>query len=224
MHGLVDVETYAYGMWPVALVSIGIFIFFVLSYLKPKKRWEWQSMGAFSAFVIALFTEMYGFPLTIYILTSALGSQYPVLNPFSHINGHLWVTLAGGSQAVWVIVMVVSNVAMFGGLFIMGKAWKQIHRAGGEMITTGLYRRVRHPQYSVLFLITIGMLIQWPTLVTAAMWPVLMFMYYRLARREEREMESRFGSQYAAYRRQVPMFWPRLGAAPLTNEAEAGER
>ncbi len=224
MHGLVDMETYAYGMWPVALVSIGIFIFFVLSYLKPKKRWEWQSMGTYVAFVVALFTEMYGFPLTIYILTSLLGTQYPVLNPFSHINGHLWVTLAGGSQTVWVIVMVVSNLAMFGGLFIMGKAWKQIHRAGGELITTGLYRRVRHPQYSVLFLITIGMLIQWPTLVTAAMWPVLMFMYYRLARREEREMESRFGSQYAAYRRQVPMFWPRLGAAPLTNEAEASGR
>ena len=74
------------------------------------------------------------------------------------------------------------------------------------------------------FLITIGMLIQWPTLVTVAMWPVLMFMYYRLARREEREMESRFGNQYAVYRRQVPMFWPRLGAAPLTNEVETGWR
>jgi len=213
MHGF-DMETYAYGLWPAALVSIGIFIFFVLSYLKPKRRWEWQSMGTYTAFVVALFTEMYGFPLTIYLLTSVLGSRYPVLNPFSHINGHLWVALAGGSTAVWIMVMVVSNIAMFGGLIIMGKAWGQLHRAGGQLVTTGLYRWVRHPQYSALFLITVGMLIQWPTLVTVAMWPVLMLMYYRLARREEKEMEERFGEKYLSYKRRVPMFLPRLAPAP----------
>ena len=78
-------ESYAYGMWLAAAISIGIFIFFTLSYLKPKKRREWRSMGAFSAFTVALFTEMYGFPLTIYVLTSILGSQYPVIDPFTHI-------------------------------------------------------------------------------------------------------------------------------------------
>ncbi len=206
-------EAYAYGMWPVAAVSIGIFIFFTLSYIKPKKRWEWRSMGTYSAFVVALFTEMYGFPLTIYILTSTLGSRYPVIDPFTHINGHLWVALAGGSPAVWVLVMLVSNVAMFGGLIIMGRAWKQIHKASGKLVTSGLYSRVRHPQYFALFLITVGMFIQWPTIITAAMWPVLMFMYYRLARREEKEMETNFGDQYATYRRQVPMFFPRLSLA-----------
>ena len=206
-------QAYAYGMWPVALVSIGIFVFFVLSYLKPKKRREWQSMGAYSAFVVALFTEMYGFPLTIYILTSILGIRYPVIDPFTHVNGHLWVALAGGSMSVWVLVMLVSNIAMFGGLIILGKAWKQIHRGNGELITSGLYGWVRHPQYFGLFLITVGMLIQWPTIVTAAMWPILMFMYYRLARREEKEMETQFGDQYATYRRQVPMFLPRLAVA-----------
>ncbi|MFH1646922.1 MAG: isoprenylcysteine carboxylmethyltransferase family protein [Chloroflexota bacterium] len=214
-------DSYAYGMWPVALASIGIFIFFVLSYLKPKKRWEWQSMGAYGAFVVALFTEMYGFPLTIYILTSVLGSQYPVLNPFNHINGHLWVALTGGSTLVWIIVMVVSNVAMFGGLVIMGRAWKQIYSGRGKLVITGLYRMVRHPQYSALFLISIGMLIQWPTLVTAAMWPVLMYMYYRLSRREEKEMEAQFGEKYLAYRRQVPMFIPRLAKASRLTSLEA---
>ncbi len=206
-------EVYAYGMWPVAAASIGIFIFFVLSYIKPKKRREWHSMGTYSAFVIALFTEMYGFPLTIYILTSTLGSRYPVIDPFTHVNGHLWVALAGGSIAVWVLVMLVSNAAMFGGLIIMGRAWKQIHRANGELVTSGLYSRVRHPQYFALVLITIGMLIQWPTIITAAMWPILMFMYYRLARREEKEMEDQFGDQYTTYRWQVPMFFPRLSSA-----------
>ena len=206
-------ESYAYGMWPAAAVSVGIFIFFVLSYIKPKKGREWHSMGTYSAFVVALFTEMYGFPLTIYILTSTLGSRYPVIDPFTHTNGHLWVALAGGSTAVWILVMLVSNVAMFGGLIIMGRAWKQIHRANGELVTSGLYSRVRHPQYFALFLITVGMFIQWPTIITAAMWPVLIFMYYRLARREEMEMETHFGDKYATYRRQVPMIFPRLSLA-----------
>ncbi len=109
--------------------------------------------------------------------------------------------------------MLVSNAAMFGGLIIMGRAWKQIHRANGELVTSGLYSRVRHPQYFALFLITVGMLIQWPTIITAAMWPVLIFMYYRLARREEKEMETHFGDKYATYRRQVPMIFPRLSLA-----------
>ena len=206
-------EAYAYGMWPAAVISIGIFIFFTLSFLKPKKRWEWRSMGAFSAFTVALFTEMYGFPLTIYILTSTLGSRYPVIDPFTHINGHLWVALAGGSTLVWVLVMLVSTAAMLGGLIIMGITWKQIHRANGELVTSGLYGRVRHPQYFALFLLTVGMLIQWPTIITAVMWPILMFMYYRLARKEEKEMERRFGDRYVTYRRQVPMFFPRLSSA-----------
>lgn len=212
---------YAYGMWPAAVISVAIFIFFTLSYLKPRKRREWRSMGVFGAFTVALFTEMYGVPLTIYILTSVLGSRYPVLDPLTHINGHLWVALAGGSTLVWVLVMFVSNAAMFGGLIIMGRAWKLIHRAGGEMVTSGLYSRLRHPQYAALFLITVGMLIQWPTILTAAMWPILTFMYYRLARREEGEMETRFGDQYLAYRQAVPMIWPRLARAPQTVNAEA---
>ena len=221
MEGLADMETYAYGMWPAAIISIGIFIFFTLSYLRPRKRWEWRSMGAFSAFVVALFTEMYGVPLTIYILTATLGSRYPVIDPFTHINGHLWVALAGGSLYVWGFVMLVSNVAMFGGLIIMGKAWGKIHKANGKLVTSGLYRLVRHPQYSALFLITVGMLIQWPTIITAVMWPILMLMYYRLARKEEKEMESLFGDQYVTYRQQVPMFWPRLAAASWTVKASS---
>jgi protein-S-isoprenylcysteine O-methyltransferase Ste14 len=212
-------ETDAYGLWPTAVVSVGIFVFLVLSYIKPKKRREWHSMGTYSAFVVALFAEMFGFPLTIYILTSTLGSKYPVIDPFTHINGHLWVALTGGSTSVWTLVMLVSNAAMFGGLMIMGRAWKQIHRANDELVNSGLYGRVRHPQYLALFLITVGMLIQWPTIITAAMWPILMFMYYRLARREEKEMEDQFGDKYVTYRQRVPMSLPRLVSASSAIQA-----
>jgi len=169
-------------------------------------------MGVFGAFVVALFTEMYGFPLTIYLLTSLLGNSYPVVDPFTHINGHFWVALLGGSVFVWALVMLVSSTTIVGGLIIMSKGWKQIHGTEGGLVTSGLYRYTRHPQYSALFLITIGFLIQWPTIITAVMWPFLMFMYYRLARREERDMESQFGDEYAAYKSQVPMFVPRFGS------------
>ncbi len=224
MEGLAEMESYAYGMWSFVVINAGIIIFFALSFLKPKKRWEWRSMGAFSAFVVALFAEMYGFPLTIYLLISTLGSRYPVINPFSHSNGNLWAVFTGGSVYASGLFMFLGGAAIFGGMIIMGKAWRQIHKADGKMVTSGLYRLVRHPQYSALFLIMVGMLIQWPTIITAAMWPVLILMYHRLARKEEQEMESRFGNQYAAYRQQVPMFWPRRAAVPLTNEVAAGWR
>ncbi len=118
--------------------------------------------------------------------------------------------------------MFLGGVVIIGGLVIMGKGWRQIHKANGELVTSGLYRWVRHPQYSALFLITVGMLIQWPTIITIAMWPVLMLMYYRLARREEMEMESHFGDKYITSREQVPMFWPRLAMASRTTKAETG--
>ncbi len=212
-------ESYAYGMWPLVMINAGIFIFFVLSFLKPKRRWEWRSMGAFTAFVVALFTEMYGFPLTIYILTSILGSRYPATNPFSHLSGNLLAVFFGGSQYVSGFFMFFGGAVMFIGLIIMGRAWKQIHKANGELVTSGIYDRVRHPQYFGLFLITVGMLIQWPTIITLVMWPILMFMYYQLARREEKEMGSHFGQSYAAYRQRVPMFLPRLASASRTLRA-----
>ncbi len=207
-------DSYAYGMWFLVLINAGILLFFVLSFLKPKKRWEWRSMGAFSAFVVALFTEMYGFPLSIYLLTSLLGNRYPATNPFTHINGNPLAAFLGGSEYLSGFFMLLGGVAMIAGLVIMNRAWKQIHGASGDLVTSGLYGVVRHPQYSALFLITIGFLIQWPTIVTLAMWPILTFMYYRLARREEQEMEGLFGEKYAAYRQQVPMFLPRF--APIS--------
>lgn len=211
MHG--DGIPFGYGFWSLVAVNAALFIFFVLSFLAPVKRREWRSFGVFSAFVIALFTEMYGFPLTIYLLTAVLGSRYPALNPFSHASGHLWITFLGGGAWMSVLIHLVSNGLMLAGLLLMGAGWRQIHRAQGELVTDGVYAWVRHPQYAGLFLITVGMLVQWPTIVTVATWPVLLGVYYRLARREEREAEGRFGEAYLAYRAWVPMFVPRLGAA-----------
>jgi len=207
MHG--ENILYGYGFWSLVVFNAAFFVIFVVSFLTPLRRREWRSFGVYSAFIVALFTEMYGFPLTIYILTSVLGSRYPALNPFSHASGHLWVALFGGGAAMMTAIHIVSNILMLGGLVIIHQGWRQIHRAQGALATDGIYAWVRHPQYSGLFLITIGLLIQWPTVVTLLTWPILLVMYVRLARREEADMERQFGDAYRAYANRVPRFFPR---------------
>ena len=208
MHG--ESISYAYGFWSLVIVNIGLFAFFILSFLRPVKKREWRSMGATIAFFVALFTEMYGFPLTIYILTGFLGTKYPALNPFSHASGHLWLTFLGGGAAMMTIIHIISNGLVFIGFMIMWKAWKLIHGAKGELVTEGPYSYVRHPQYSGLLIIMISMLIQWPTIITALMFPVLVFAYYRLSKREESDMIKMFGDEYKRYIEKTPMFIPRL--------------
>ena len=213
MHGE-ELGNYAYGMWTVVIFNVILFLFFVLSFIKPKTNIEWRSMGAFAAFIVALFTEMYGFPLTIYFLSSWMGKSYPVLNPFSHSHGHLWLVLLGlaDSKIAMTVLHILTNVMIFYGLYIMQNGWILIHAAKGKhLVTDGIYAHVRHPQYSGLFLITLGFLIQWPSILTIIMWPILIFTYYRLAMKEERDVEAIFGKQYEEYRKKVPAFVPKWG-------------
>ncbi|MDI6744510.1 MAG: isoprenylcysteine carboxylmethyltransferase family protein [Thermodesulfovibrionales bacterium] len=208
MHG--ESISYAYGFWFLVAVNVGLFAFFIMSFLAPLKKSEWRSMGATLAFFVALFTEMYGFPLTIYILTGFLGSKYPALNPFSHASGHLWVTFFGGGAAMLTIIHLISDGLVIIGFIVMWKGWKLIHGAKGEIVIEGPYAFIRHPQYSGLFLVMIGMLIQWPTIITALMFPVLIFVYYRLSKREEGDMINTFGDEYKKYMERTPMFVPKL--------------
>lgn len=201
---------YGYGLWPVVIANVGFVLFFALGFLAPRGKWEWRSMGVFTGFLVALFSEMYGFPLTIYILTSILGSRYPVLNPFSHMNGHLLLVFLGGGAMANFILHLVSNGFWIMGIVIMGTGWKKIHSAKGNLVTNGIYGLVRHPQYVGLFLVSLGLMIQWPTLVTLVLWPVMFIVYYRLAAREERRMVEVFGERYLEYRKRVPAFFPRV--------------
>jgi methanethiol S-methyltransferase len=164
MHG--EEITWGYGFWSLVVVNAAIFVLLVLSWLTPVRRREWRSFGVFTAFVVALFTEMYGFPLTIYVLTAVLGSRYPALNPFSHASGHLWITFLGGGAWMSAAIHLVSNGLMLAGLVLMAAGWRRIHRARGALVTDGIYGWVRHPQYAGLFVITVGMLVQWPTIIT----------------------------------------------------------
>ncbi len=201
---------YAYGMWVVAGFNLGLFLFFTLSFLKPQGRAEWRNMSVVIAFLVALFSEMYGFPLTIYLLTGWLGEAYPVLQPFSHKYGHLWVVVFGGSTLAWALVMALSLALLLIGYTLLARGWRQIHGARGRLVTDGIYAFARHPQYTGLFLMIAAFLIQWPTLLTVLMAPILVFAYIRLARREERRAYEEFGNAYADYARRTPMFFPPL--------------
>ncbi len=204
-------SAYAYGLWPVVIFNVILFLFFAVGFLRPKKRFEWRSMGAFLGFLVALFTEMYGFPLTIFLLTSWMGKSYPALEPFSHPSGHLvlvFLGLAHRSLAM-VILHVITNGLIFFGLYLMYRGWMKIYKGKEDrLVTDGIYRTIRHPQYIGLFFVTTGFLIQWPSLGTAIMGPLLIFAYHKLARKEEKELEAKFGREFLMYKKEVPAYFP----------------
>jgi protein-S-isoprenylcysteine O-methyltransferase Ste14 len=203
-----------YGLWGLVVINSAIFIFFAFTFFKPQTTRDWRSFSAFSAFLVALFTEMYGFPLTIYLLSGWLQTHYPDVNWFSHDAGHLLEMMFGWKTNPHVGPFHILSFAFIGGGFLMISAgWKVLYEAQRrrELAMTGIYSYVRHPQYDGFVLIMFGFLLQWPTLLTLAMFPVLVFMYVRLARTEEREALAEFGLAYQRYMREVPGFFPRLG-------------
>lgn len=210
MHG----ESSAYGLWGLVLFNSAIFIFFAFSFFRPRTRRDWRSFGAFSAFLVALFTEMYGFPLTIYLLSGWLQARFPGIDWFSHDSGHLLETLIGWRANPHLGPFhIASFVAIGGGFGLISAGWTRLYRAQKRRVlaTDGIYARVRHPQYAGFVLVMFGFLLQWPTLLTLAMFPVLVAMYVRLAWKEEREALAEFGDQYRAYMERVPAFIPRWG-------------
>ena len=206
-------EAPAYGLWSLVIINSAIFIIFAFSFTKPNTKRDWRSFGAFSAFIVALFVEMYGFPLTIYLLSGWLVRRYPGVDFLSHDVGHLWNTLLG-----WKInphfdpLHILSNILIVAGFLLLSAAWKVLYEAQrvGTLAVGGPYAYVRHPQYGGFILIMFGFLLQWPTLITMIMFPILVTMYMRLAQREELEVLSEFGDEYRRYAARTPAFLPRI--------------
>ena len=204
----------AYGLWSLVILNSAIFIFFAFSFFKPRTGRDWRSLGAFSAFVVALFTEMYGIPFTVYLLSGWLGQRYPGLDLLSHDAGHLWDTLLGWQGNPHLSPFhILSNVLIAGGFILLSAAWHHLLAAQRErrLATSGPYSRIRHPQYAAFVLVLVGFLFQWPTLLTLVMFPILVVTYVRLARREEREVRAEFGAEYDRYAAVTPAFLPRPG-------------
>ena len=204
-----------YGLWSLVIINSLVFIIFAFSFTKPKTPRDWRSFSAFSAFLVALFAEMYGYPLTIYLLAGWLQTRYPGVDFFSHDAGHLWHTLLGwkGDPHTDPLHML-SFVFIGGGFILLSAAWKVLYQAqrNHQLATTGPYAKIRHPQYDAFVLIMFGFLLQWPTLLTLLMFPVLVYMYVRLARREEEEALREFGDAYREYMARTPAFFPRKSA------------
>ena len=206
--------TQAYGLWWLVIVNSLVFIIFAFSFAKPQSARDWRSLGAFSAFIVALFTEMYGFPLTIYLLSGWLGSRYPGIDFLTHDAGHLFETLFGwrGNPHFGPFHML-SFVFIGGGFVLLSSAWNVLYKAqrAGTLGTSGPYATIRHPQYVAFVLIMFGFLLQWPTLLTLIMFPILLLVYARLSFSEERDTRARFGDKYTSYAARTPAFIPRLG-------------
>ncbi len=214
----------AYGLWSLVIINSVIFIMFAFSFFKPKTKRDWRTFGSFSAFLVALFIEMYGFPLTVYLLSGWLTRRFPGIDPLSHDVGHLWYTLLGfkGNPHLNPI-HIASDIVILAGFILLSAAWRVLYRAQreGRLATTGPYAHLRHPQYLAFIAIMFGFLVQWPTFVTLVMFPVLVTVYVRLARREEREVRSEFGVAWDAYAARTPAFIPRFGRHP---DAAGGQR
>jgi protein-S-isoprenylcysteine O-methyltransferase Ste14 len=207
-------DTPAYGLWSLVVLNAAVFIIFAFSFTHPRSPRDWRSFGAFAAFLVALFTEMYGFPLTIYLLAGWLGRHYPGLDLLSHDAGHLWWTLLGWQgDPHWNPLHLLSTLLIGGGFVLLAASWRVLYEAQRQhtLAVTGPYARLRHPQYAGFVVIMLGFLLQWPTLLTLFMFPMLVTMYVRLAHREEREVLSEFGEVYARYAVTTPAFFPHFG-------------
>jgi protein-S-isoprenylcysteine O-methyltransferase Ste14 len=203
----------AYGLWSLVIINSAVFILFSFSFFKPATKRDWRTFGAFSAFLVALFTEMYGFPLTIYLLSGWLQSRFPNVNWFSHDAGHLLEMLFGWkTNPHFGPFHILSFILIASGFILISAGWKLLYdaRRRHALATSGIYSYVRHPQYVGFVLVMFGFLLQWPTLLTLAMFPVLVYMYVHLGRVEEREAIAEFGREYERYMRDVPGFIPRL--------------
>ena len=201
----------AYGLWTLVLLNSAVFIIFAFSFYKPKSSRDWRSFGMYAAFIVALFTEMYGFPLTIYLLSGWLSPRFPEVDFLSHDAGHLLEVLFGWrANPHFGPFHLLSNALIFGGFWLLASAWNVLYQAqrAHRLAASGPYARIRHPQYAAFVLIMFGFLLQWPTLLTVLMFPILVIVYARLARREETEVATEFGAEYDAYRTRTPVLWP----------------
>jgi len=204
----------AYGLWSLVIINSAVFIIFAYSFVKPNAPRDWRSFGGFSAFIVAMFTEMYGVPVTIYLLSGWLQQRYPGLDPLSHDAGHLWWTLTGqhGNPHSGVL-HILSNLFILAGFTLLAAAWRVLYRAQcqHQLATTGIYARIRHPQYVGFIAIMFGFLLQWPTILTLVMFPLLVWMYVRLAHAEERDAVREFGREYERYAAATPRWIPHSG-------------
>jgi len=192
-----------------AAIMIVLTSWLLYRYVAPKSWREWTGAGLIQAFIIALYAEMYGFPLTIYLLVRFFGMDRPDL------NANLWSTLLGAGESGMMIAMFAGYFFLLAGFGMFFHGWRELYRAHKEkrMATTGLYALVRHPQYTGLFIALFGEgIVHWPTVFSVGLFPLIVAAYAYLASKEEQKVIEEFGEQYLVYKSTVPMFVPSFRA------------
>ncbi len=203
-----------YFNWWLVGAYILLLSVFLYGILQPRKKSEWKSAGVAQAWVVALYAEMYGTPLTAYLVMNFLGRTKS--DAEQHFNGHLWPVLFGFSEQNLIIAQFWFT--LFGQMMILIGAllaivgWRQLYQSvkAKKMADSGLYRYIRHPQYTGFFLFLLGSMINWPTLITMLTLPVLWLVYLKLARDEEQIAIRQFGARYLEYMRTTGRFLPKL--------------
>lgn len=200
--------TMHYGHWGWVLIMVLVASWILYRFVAPHSWRDWMGAGLVQAFIIALYAEMYGFPLTIYLLTGFLGIDLPLTG----FSGHLWATMLGYGAIGAMLEMMLGGVFIVVGLALLIRGWVQVYRTSleGKLATQGVYGVVRHPQYTGIILAIFGQVIHWPTVITLLLFPLIVWAYVRLAKREELALTERFGEEYQTYRQRVPMLFPRL--------------
>jgi len=193
-----------YGNWNLVVVWAVLFSLFI-AFIPFNRKSQRRPASVYLAFVVALAFEMFGIPLSLYTVTWAFGVSLP--------EGILWGHTLQQYIGYWGMYTGFA-LNLVGALFVI-LGWKEIHKhywskeeGKGKLVTEGIYAYIRHPQYTGLLLIALGMLVHWATIPLLIMWPILLLLYYRLAKKEEREMQKEFGDEYLEYKRKTPMFIP----------------
>jgi methanethiol S-methyltransferase len=196
------------GAWALTVIMIVIASWFLYRFLAPKTWREWAGAGLVQAFIIALYAEMYGFPLTIYLMVRFFGLDK------TNLSANLWSTMMGVGETGMMISMVLGYGLLFIGIGLFIQGWRELYRARKEsrLVTDGLYAVVRHPQYTGLFIGLFGEgVVHWPTVFSITVFPLIVLAYVMLALREEKKVIEEFGDEYRVYQQQVPRFFPRPG-------------
>ncbi len=193
-----------FGQWGYLLIWAGFFALFLL-FTPFYKKSQRKPSSVYLAFVLALALEMFGVPLTMYFITWLVGSQLPE----GVLWGHTLIQTFGltGTYIMYVLCIIGAGLIIWGWRDIYKYYWRQ-EEGKGQLVTRGIYAHIRHPQYTGFMLITLGMMFEWLTLPLLIMWPILLVVYYRLARKEEADMEAEFGEAYRQYKARTSMFIP----------------
>ena len=180
------------GRWELVAGSIAVFLAFV-ALIPVRLRRDWRTHGIYGAFVVSLFAEMFGFPLTAYLLSAALGLK------FFEQQFMLYMYQIG---------MPLGSLITFFGVLLIILGWREVYRSADQLATGGIYGYLRHPQYLGIIFVAAGWLVHWPTIPGLMMWPILVVLYYRLSLQEEKRLAEKFGHEFWAYAERTPRFLP----------------